>query len=618
MKTLRWRLFPKYALLIMALVATLLLASGGLGLYFSYRETEQNLVALQFEKAQAAATRIEQYVQDIEQQISWTTLPGLDAGADPAEQRHFDYLKLLRQAPAITELTWINGQGREQLSISRLAMNAVGRGTDFTDTPMFREAMAGRVFHSAVSFRKETEPYMTIARRAGSGGGVTSADVNLKFVWEVVSRIKIGKAGLAYVVDDRGALIAHPDISLVLKKTDLSALPQVAARLRAASGPEAQADLGDLLDKARNASGERVLAAHARIPLLGWTVLVESPRSEAFAPLYDTLVRMGLVLVGGLVVSLVASFLLARALVRPIRALQEGAARVGAGELEHRIEVHTGDELESLAGQFNRMSEELKTSYSGLERKVDERTAALTQTLEQQTATAEILRVISSSPTDVQPVFEAIVRCGAQLFHGATVTVSRPSGDRVDLMAIAESDPDRAGAYRRIFPVPLNREYMHGAAILDGRVINIGDAQDYSGDIEVGVRRFAASGYRGITVVPMVREGVAVGAIAVVRMPPGALDDKQVALLQTFAAQAVIAIENVRLFNELQDKTRQLEAANRHKSEFLANMSHELRTPLNAIIGFSEVLTEQMFGEVNAKQMEYLQDIHSSGQHLLA
>ncbi|MFN0185263.1 MAG: ATP-binding protein, partial [Aquabacterium sp.] len=122
---------------------------------------------------------------------------------------------------------------------------------------------------------------------------------------------------------------------------------------------------------------------------------------------------------------------------------------------------------------------------------------------------------------------------------------------------------------------------------------------------------------RGITVVPMVREGVAVGAIAVVRMPPGALDDKQVALLQTFAAQAVIAIENVRLFNELQDKTRQLEAANRHKSEFLANMSHELRTPLNAIIGFSEVLTEQMFGEVNDKQMEYLLDIHSSGQHLL-
>jgi len=117
---------------------------------------------------------------------------------------------------------------------------------------------------------------------------------------------------------------------------------------------------------------------------------------------------------------------------------------------------------------------------------------------------------------------------------------------------------------------------------------------------------------------PMRWEGQGVGYLYVIRSPVAPFSDKEIGLLKTFADQAAIAIQNARLFHEIEDKSRQLEAANRHKSEFLANMSHELRTPLNAIIGFSEVLAEQMFGDVNDKQMEYLKDIHSSGQHLLA
>jgi signal transduction histidine kinase len=116
----------------------------------------------------------------------------------------------------------------------------------------------------------------------------------------------------------------------------------------------------------------------------------------------------------------------------------------------------------------------------------------------------------------------------------------------------------------------------------------------------------------------MMREGRPIGAISVLRLEAGAFSDKEIALLQTFSDQAVIAIENVRLFNEIQEKSRQLEVANRHKSEFLANMSHELRTPLNAIIGFSEVLLERLFGDLNEKQADYLNDIHSSGKHLLS
>jgi signal transduction histidine kinase len=116
----------------------------------------------------------------------------------------------------------------------------------------------------------------------------------------------------------------------------------------------------------------------------------------------------------------------------------------------------------------------------------------------------------------------------------------------------------------------------------------------------------------------MLRHAEAIGTISVTRREPGGFSDDEIALLQTFADQAVIAIENARLLTELQARTAQVEAASQHKSEFLANMSHELRTPLNAIIGFSEVLSERMFGELNEKQEEYLKDINASGQHLLS
>ena len=183
----------------------MLVASGAIGIYFSCRENQAHLIALQDEKAQDAATRIEQYVLDIEHQLSWTALPRTDADGDALEQRRIEYLKLLRQAPAITEVVWIDPDGREQLRVSRLAMDAMRSGTDLSQRAEVPRRDGGKTYYGPVYFRKGTEPYMTIARPAGSGGGVTAAEVNLKFVWEVVSRIKIGESrGLAYVVDVDG------------------------------------------------------------------------------------------------------------------------------------------------------------------------------------------------------------------------------------------------------------------------------------------------------------------------------------------------------------------------------------------------------------------------------
>jgi two-component system, NtrC family, sensor kinase len=190
---------------------------------------------------------------------------------------------------------------------------------------------------------------------------------------------------------------------------------------------------------------------------------------------------------------------------------------------------------------------------------VQARTRELSESLEQQTATSEILRVISSSLTDAQPVFDAIVQSGRNLFPDATIAIALRDGDQVRAAAIAERDPQRVAAWRGRFPVPLGRDYMHGTAILDRRVIDIPDAEAYgAGPLALGVKNFLASGYRATTIMPMVRGDAAIGAIGVNRLAPGPLSPKQIDLLRTFADQAVIAIENVRLFDAVQARTREL------------------------------------------------------------
>jgi signal transduction histidine kinase len=607
----RGRLFRKYFLLILALVCGALLLSGGIGIYFSYQENKFSLSSLQREKAVAAAARIEQFIRQIEQQLAYAALPQL--GAEGLEQRRVEFLKLLRLVPAVTDIAQIDAKGREQLAVSRLGMDRIESNVDLSQEPAYKGAKPEQTWFGPVYFRKETEPYLSIAVRSKSdAGAVTVADVNLKFIWDVVTRIKIGKKGKAYVVDGTGHLVADPDIGLVLRKTDLSLLPQVTYALQKDSD-ESRALL------ARDLAGNEVLTAYGSIEPLGWKVFVEQPVSEVYATLDAAILRTITLMVAGLLFSILAAVWLARSMVRPIRTLQEGAARIGAGNLEQRIEVKTGDELEALAEQFNQMMVQLRESYAGLERKVEERTAELQETLDQQTATAEILKVISSSPTDTQPVFDAIAESGVHLFENARVALRLLVENRLERVAVSASADWRGEAdVAGIEILPLDENNVSGRAIVQGRVVHIADvlAEVWVSEEAKNIARRA--GYRAMAVAPMLRENKAIGTIVVVRAEPRPFSDKQIAQLKTFSDQAVIAIENVRLFHEIEEKSRQLEIANQHKSDFLANMSHELRTPLNAIIGFSEVLVEKMFGEVNDKQLDYLKDIHSSGRHLLS
>ncbi|WP_428522773.1 sensor histidine kinase [Pseudorhodoplanes sp.] len=369
----RSRLFAKYVGLFAAVVSVALLGNGIFDVWFYYREHKNALVRIQREQAEAASAKIGQFITEIESQLGWTTQLPWSTGT--VEQRRFDALRLLRQVPAITELSQLDATGKERLRVSRLAMDVIGSNTDYSQDPKFKEAVAHKVYYGPVYFRRESEPYMTLAiTGTRKDAGVSVAEVNLKLIWDVVSQIKVGERGQAYVVDAQGRLIAHPDISLVLRNTDMSKLSQVNA---ARGGPGGT----DPTQAVQNIQGKSVLTAHAPVPKLGWQVFVELPADEANAPLYSALRRLALILLAALIFAVLAGMFLARRMVGPIRALQLGAARIGSGDLSHRISVKTGDELEALADQFNDMTKRLEESYAGLEQKVAQRTAELSKSL---------------------------------------------------------------------------------------------------------------------------------------------------------------------------------------------------------------------------------------------
>ena len=536
------RLFRKYLLLILTLVSGALLASGAISVYFSYQEHKSALGNLQQEKAIAAASRIEQYIRQIEQQLAYAALPQLDAS--DVELRRIEFLKLLRQVPEVTDITQLDATGHEQVAVSRLGMDVMGSGKDRSQEPAFRGAKRGQPWVGPVYFRKETEPYMTIAVRSGSDSGpVTIAEVNLKFIWDVVSRIKIGDKGKASVVDRNGFLVADPDIGLVLRKTNLSELPHV----KAAGSAQG---FGDSAMLSRDLNGTPVLVSVAPIESLDWKVFVEQPVSEVYAKLNASILRTGLLLLVGLVISALGALALARGMVRPIRTLSEGAQRIGEGDLDQKIDVRTGDELESLADRFNRMSGQLKESYAGLERKVEERTRELQNSLEQQTAISEILRVISSSPTDVQPVLDAVAERAAHLCDAPTARVLIIDGEVLRPMAEYSTDSKLPS----VGPTLLKRTSVGGRAALDRVTIHLPDIVPlFDTEFPDARENAARQGIRTILGVPLVREGGAYGAILLWRGEPRPFAPDQIALVETFARQAAIAIDNVRLFNETKE-----------------------------------------------------------------
>src|SRR6516162_2686585 len=612
----RSRLFIKYVILFVAVVSLALIANGAFDVYFSYQEQKASLVRIQREQAEAAAGKIGQFITEIERQVGWTTQ--LPWSASTLEQRRFDALRLLRQVPAITELAEIDSSGREQLKVSRLAMEVVGSGNDLSKDPAFTEAVAHKVYYGPVYFRRESEPYMTLSL-AGTrrDTGVSIAQVNLKLIWDVLSKIKFSGHGRAYVIDAAGRLIAHPDISLVLRNTDMSQLAQVRSARAKVAGND-----GDQIEEAEDIAGHKVLTASAPVAPLGWLVFVETPVDEAYAPLYASLQRTGLVLLGALALAFAAGMFLARRMVVPIQALRAGAARLGGGDLSQRIAIKTGDEVEALANQFNDMAGRLQESHANLERKVEERTQELHQRTDELGRSVGELRALGevsqavNSTLDLETVLSTIVAKAVPLSgtDAGAIYVYDEAQREFRLRATYGIDQALSQTFKKqhigfnepnVVAVLSKREPIQVADLRGGASSGVNDV-------------ILRAGFRALLLAPLLRGEEIVGLLVVRRRSPGAFPQNTVDLIKTFAAQSVLAIQNARLFHEIEEKGQELEVASQHKSQFLANMSHELRTPLNAIIGYSEILQEDVADLGQDSLVPDLKKIEGAGRHLLS
>ena len=396
-------LFRKYFVVLFIAVLVPLLANGASEAWFGYRDQREGIEALLTVQANSAARRIEGFLAGLVDQLGW--MAHLPATVETLDQRRFDALRLLRQVPAVTDLAQVDAAGKEQIRVSRLALDVVGSGADRSTDPALVGARALKVYYGPLYFRRDSEPYMTLAvAGARRGAGVTIAEVNLKLIWDVLSKVKVGVAGYAYATDAAGRLIAHPDTSRVLRG-DQPAIP-------IASGDEAAGPSASAASRVsiRSSGGRTSIVATAPVPGPGWTVWVEQPLEEAFAPIYEALWRTVILLVGGAALAGILAYLLAHRMTVPITLLEQGAAQIGAGKFDHRIAIATGDELESLANQFNEMADELVIA-----RDRSERIARLRQFLAPQVAEF-VENAGQGALLDSQRVEVAVIFCDLRKF----------------------------------------------------------------------------------------------------------------------------------------------------------------------------------------------------------
>jgi adenylate cyclase len=367
-------LFQKYLLVLFMAVAIPLVINGAIEAWLGYRDQRARLDQLLGVQATSAALEIHGFIDGITNELGWLVqLPWTD---DPDEQRRTDALRLFRQAPAIVSLALLDHKGRERLYVSRIGLNRIESRSDRSADPAVIGARSARIWFGDVRYHRGSEPYLTVAISGDRPSlGAVIAEVNLKLIWDVISAIKVGKTGFAFVLDRPGRLIAHPDLSLVLRGADEATFKPFQA-IRDAIG---RAGVG--FAAGREVQGHDVAAAAASVAGPEWTVVVEQPLSEAFAPIYAALWRTAQLLLVGTIFSGLLAYALAHRMTEPIRLLEEGTERIGAGHFDHRIAIKTGDEFQRLADSFNRMAAEL-----GLAQEQQERIARLKRFLAPQVA----------------------------------------------------------------------------------------------------------------------------------------------------------------------------------------------------------------------------------------
>lgn len=367
-------LFRKYLLVLFLAVTIPLAINGVIEAWLGYRDQRERLDQLLGVQATSAAAEIHDFIHGIANDLGW--LVQVSWSEEPDERRRADALRVFRQAPAIVSLALLDHGGLERLYVSRIGLNRIESHTDRSAEPAVVGARSAQLWFSDVSYNRGSEPHITVALVGNRPSvGAVIAEVNLKLIWDVISAIKVGETGFAFVLDRPGRLIAHPDISLVLRGSE-EATSRPFRTVRDAIGPA-----GEGFATSRDGRGRAVAAAAAPVAGPDWTVVVEQPLSEAYAPIYAALWRTAALLAVSTMFAALLAYALAHRMTEPIRVLEEGTKKIGAGSFDHRISIQTGDEFQRLASSFNKMAAGL-----GLAQQHQERIARLKRFLAPQVA----------------------------------------------------------------------------------------------------------------------------------------------------------------------------------------------------------------------------------------
>ncbi len=375
--------------LAMAALAVILGASFAL---IVYQNQQTNTASLEREIAQRAAVTIDEHLDSLRAPLVQTVhlCPGL--GSTPPSEQQAVLDDLLAQNSSYLELALLDGQGSVTATVARAGHHLESIPQDPDRSAAFRAALKGQAYLGQVHLTAtDQEPYVAIGEPLPRGAGALLAWIDLRHVWDIVSSVQVGSSGYAYLLDGQGNLIAYRDPALVLAHENPT---ETNAGLRAhLQTPGGVADYTGL-------DGAPVIGSHAPIASADWVVVVETPLAEAYSVLYRALALIGVLLLVGVAVAALTARYLAMRFLEPVELLREGAALIGAGHLDHKIVIETGDEIEELANDFNRMTQnllrartELEDWARELERRVQERTNQIVAQKEQLAVLEERQRV---------------------------------------------------------------------------------------------------------------------------------------------------------------------------------------------------------------------------------
>jgi class 3 adenylate cyclase/HAMP domain-containing protein len=326
-----------------------------------------------------------------------------------------------------------------------------------------------------------------------------------------------------------------------------------------------------------------VLTTSDTVPKLGWFVLFEQPTAQALAPIRDQLVRIALLIALGLMVAILAGTLLARRMLVPITALSTGARRLGAGDFSHRIDVHTKDELQELADQFNNMAGQLHETYTGLESKVEERTRDLAQSVNELKVLEEVGRAVASS-LDLNAVLPTVAARAVEITHADAVLIFTYDATKLQFNLTEAIGIDKSSERARL-AIDADGSVL-GEAADTGEPVAIPDLADAA---DHPLRNVAiAAGFHSVLVVPLVDQQGILGSLVVLRKTTGEFSKNLIGLMRTFAHQAVLAMRNARLFTEVDQKGRELATAHstvQQQADQLLNWNRSLEERVEKQLG---------------------------------